>query len=393
MPEHVSVSDLLTVIITTSVTPSAPSTELLESILESFDRHCPALLSCKVIVVFDGYDKVVPTARLKKGQVTPHQAESFASYKQNVKNLILERYQQHGEGSAFTNTTHAKAEYGSRARGDNEVSYTISQAFDKPVTFIEPSRRLGFGLAVRSALRATETPYVWVQQHDWALLSDLPIEPMLKIMEAHESDPEVPIKYICLAAVRMLSYATSMDVVPFPALRSLTASLTGDFSTPSHPDVRVPLTPMYLWHDKPHVASTAHYLNRVFPTRLAMFRGDFIEDKIGQRARAQMKEGEVSNPLTHVLIASQQLTFPVEQMGYLALLSRRREAALSEASARKNAGECGTSSGQGGHVEAKDRAQRCGKGSFCCRGGCHSRFSFVSRRRRAKYLRVKGHND
>ncbi|KAJ4186537.1 tannase [Fusarium falciforme] len=83
-----------------------------------------------------------------------------------------------------------------------------------------------------------------------------------------------------------------MDVARFPALRNLTASLTRDFSTASHPDVKVHLTPMYFWHDKPHVASTAHYLNRVFPTRLAMFRGDFIEDKIGQRARAQMKEGE-----------------------------------------------------------------------------------------------------
>jgi hypothetical protein len=30
----------------------------------------------------------------------------------------------------------------------------------------------------------------------------------------------------------------------------------------------------------------------VFPTRLAMRRGEFIEDKIGQRARAQMKEGQ-----------------------------------------------------------------------------------------------------
>jgi hypothetical protein len=48
---------------------------------------------------------------------------------------------------------------------------------------------------------------------------------------------------------------------------------------------------MFLWHDKPHIASTAHYLARVFPSRLAIARGDFIEDSIGQRARMQMKEG------------------------------------------------------------------------------------------------------
>ncbi|KAJ3527017.1 hypothetical protein NM208_g10918 [Fusarium decemcellulare] len=288
-------SSLLTVIITTSVTPSIPSTELVSAILESFDRHCPTLNTCKVIVVFDGYDQVVDTARLKKGCVTPQQAADFSLYKQNVKNLILDKYHQHDGDATFTQTD-ATAEYGSPRGPSNGVDYSISQTIDKNITFIEPARRLGFGLAVRSALRITETPYVWVQQHDWALISDLPIEPMLQIMKSHESDPEAPIKYICLPAVRMQLYASSSDVCRFPVLKELSRSLTCHFSPPSQPETKVPLTPMYFWHDKPHLASTAHYLNRVFPTRLAMLRGDFIEDKIGQRARAQMKDGEVSNP-------------------------------------------------------------------------------------------------
>ncbi|KAL6400198.1 hypothetical protein AUP68_15893 [Ilyonectria robusta] len=290
MAEASGTSSLLTVIITTSVTPSAPSTELVSSVLESFDRHCPSLADCRIIVVFDNYDQVVPSARLKKGYVTSEQAADFDLYKENVKQLVLKQHYEDKESGVFTQGS-AEAEYGSPHKPENVVHYTTTQTQDKKVTFIEPSRRFGFGLAVRSALRMTETPYVWIQQHDWVLVSDFPIDPLLQIMRASELDPDVPMKYVCLPAVRMLSYATSPDVVKFPALRQLTASLRGSYSPASDTNIKIPLTPLFFWHDKPHIASTAHYLTRVFPTRLAMLRGDFIEDKIGQRARAQMKEG------------------------------------------------------------------------------------------------------
>lgn len=286
-------STLLTVIITTSVTPSAPSTELISSVLESYQVHCPTLLDCNVIVVFDGYDRVVPEARLKKGCVTSEQAAAFSLYKQNVKEFIISQRYPRDQGIKFTQTQ-AEAEYGSPKDADNVVSYTASQSPDKKVTFIEPSRRLGFGLAVRSALRITTTPYVWVQQHDWILTAPFPLDPLLQIMRASESEPEAPIKYVCLPAIRMRSYAVSAEVIRFPALRELTSKLKRDFSPPGHSEVKIPLTPLFFWHDKPHVASTAHYLKRVFPSRLAMLRGDFIEDKIGQRARNQMKLGLVS---------------------------------------------------------------------------------------------------
>ncbi|KAF4344237.1 feruloyl esterase [Fusarium beomiforme] len=284
MTQDTTVPKLVTVIITTSPTPSSPSTELVSAILESFERHCHALTLCNVIVVFDAFDQIVSTARLKKGQVTPQQAADFEEYKNNVKDLILTKYR---HADATLTQRYDTAEYGS-PKPENRVDYTISQTSDKKVIFIEPSRRLGFGLAVRSALRVTETPFVWVQQHDWALLADLPIQPLLQIMQAHDLDPETPIKYICLAAVRMLSYAMSEQ---HHVLRTLSSNLTGKYEDPTHPGVKIPLTPMYFWHDKPHLASTTHYLERVFPSRLAMLRGDFIEDKIGQRARAQMKEG------------------------------------------------------------------------------------------------------
>ncbi|KAK6853896.1 hypothetical protein PG995_010708 [Apiospora arundinis] len=300
-PAQQSVSDLLTVILTTSVTPSAPSSELIEAIFQSFHIHCPSLTSCRVIVVFDSFDQIVPQARLKRGQVTAEQASNFDLYKVNVKKLVLEQYFP-GQEEIPLSILKGEAEFGSPCIVTNNVPFEARQTPDKRVTFIEPSRRLGFGLAVREALRLTETPYVFVAQHDWSIVIDIPIENMLHVMQTSEKDPAVPVKYICLPAVRMLSYAVHADVIKHRALRELTSTLKREFpvmssSTSEEPgptSSSVPLTPMFFWHDKPHICSTEHYLARVFPSRLAMLRGDFIEDKIGQRARTQMKEGEWS---------------------------------------------------------------------------------------------------
>lgn len=292
LEEHrpLSAPDSLTVVITTSVTPSAPSTELLSSVLHSFHKHCTALLRSRVIVVFDSYDRVAPQARLKKGQVTPELARDWDLYKANVKSLVLRHFLGSDMGVSFARTT-GEAEYGSPHIASNAVAFTAMQTPDGRVAFIEPERRLGFGLAVRTALRMAKTPYIWLQQHDWSLVADIPVEHIVQVMKDSEPDHQAPVKYVCLPAVRMLSYAASPDVQPFPALKELTAMHQRQFIPSSQPEVSIPLTPLFFWHDKPHIASTEHYLARVFPSRLAMLRGDFIEDKIGQRARSQMKEG------------------------------------------------------------------------------------------------------
>ncbi|KAI1111596.1 hypothetical protein F5Y14DRAFT_424590 [Nemania sp. NC0429] len=313
-------SDLVTLIITTSPTPSAPSTDLISDILASFKSHCPALLSCRVIVVLDTYDRVGPHMRLKKGQITAEGARAVEQYKRNVKDLILREWcpcphiadassQSQGSEEQVFVRGESLAEYGSPHLAENHVTLATLRTANGRVTFIEPAGRLGFGLAVRSALRAAETPLVWVQQHDWPLVRAIPLRSLVAIMQASEAgdgggaDGRPPVKYVCLPAVRMLSYATSAHVMPFPALRALTAELKRDFvvpaptstststSTSAPDDGVVPLTPLFFWHDKPHLASTAHYLARVFPSRLALARGDFIEDTVGQRARAQMKDG------------------------------------------------------------------------------------------------------
>ncbi|KAK0707650.1 hypothetical protein B0H67DRAFT_495560 [Lasiosphaeris hirsuta] len=321
--------DLVTLIITTSPTPSAPSTELISAFIVSFKLHCPELAACRVILVLDTFERITNEARLKKGHVTADGAEKFDAYKDNAKGLILREYGtrlerkegekdgDYDEDSDLLSVAYGEAEYGADAYAQqtNAVPLTITSTQDGRVTFIEPSQRLGFGLAIRSALRVTKTPYVWVQQHDWSLVSDIPLCPILDLMRQQQpddvdSDPHaefrqvvtVPIKYVCFPSIRMINYATSEHVMQFPALRALTNLHKQNFSPParlpsqpgdseSDSPIKIPLTPLFFWHDKPHLAETDHYLAKVFPNRLAMPRGAFIEDTAGQRARTEMKDG------------------------------------------------------------------------------------------------------
>ncbi|KJR89232.1 uncharacterized protein SPSK_11040 [Sporothrix schenckii 1099-18] len=371
------IDSLLTVILTTSPTPSAPSTDLVAAVLASFRAHCPALLACPVIVVFDTYDHIGPQLRLKKGCVTPVEAANYDAYKANVKQLVGRTWggiDDGGQDAADTAIETGLAEYGSPMIADNAVPFTIMRTAGGRIAFVEPTQRLGFGLAVRTAVRAATTPYVWVQQHDWTLAADIPVAAMLDAMQTAENairtaenavgdgggglaesagedptptkelfetseddrtpgtpgtpgtpstpgspahsvpeehtsalDPSRPvaIRYICLPSVRMLRYATSAHAVGFPTLRSLTAAFKRDVPVSSSVlasgsrasrsgdnaghSQNLPLTPLFFWHDKTHIAARDHYLRRVFASRLALGRGDFIEDHIGQRARAQMK--------------------------------------------------------------------------------------------------------
>ncbi|KAG5937322.1 hypothetical protein E4U53_000028 [Claviceps sorghi] len=296
MSDEESTKHALTLVITTSPTLSAPSTELLSRLLGSIRAHCALLLQCNVIVVFDACEQITTQPRLKKGQVTQKCAEDYLVYKQNVKRLFLQEYLQSALDDIELLRGTGEAEYGSPcSNAIKPVAFTTSSTECRRVTFIDAvDQRLGFGLAVRTALRMVQTPYTWVHQHDWALIYDIPIASLLAVMRGSELDSSKPaVKYICLPSGRRASYASTDQVMRFPQLRKLAIALTGDFSvTAAGRSTVVPLTPMFFWHDKPHIVSTSHYLKRVFPTRLAMMRGAFIEDTIGQKARDQMKAGE-----------------------------------------------------------------------------------------------------
>lgn len=287
-----NVSDLVTLIITTSPTPSAPSAQLLTAVFQSFREHCPDLLACKVIIVFDTYDSITGKARLKKGQVTREGAEAFEFYKVNVKQLVLSEFLVDlPQDSLVLSESHAEAEFGYFGHAENSVSISVRQTPDRRVTFIEPKQRLGFGLAVRTALRCVTTPYVWVHQHDWTLSANIPLRTIIAVMHDHQDETAMPVRYIGLPSVRSLSYAIQTDTLRFSSLHSFTKNLKQSFTPSTDGSAQLPLTPMFHWPDKPHICSTAHYLSRVFPYRTSIGRGDFIEDTTGHIARDEMKEG------------------------------------------------------------------------------------------------------
>lgn len=176
--------------------------------------------------------------------------------------------------------------------------------------FLTPATTLGFGLAVRSALREVKTKYVWVQQHDWALEEqDVPLRDLLELMNAREQDnqvvpesEEVPprIRYVSFPSVRMLRYARLSDVERYGELRIATKNWKGEYEPPDSSagdenvkaSTAIPLTPLFFWYDKPHIALKEHYLSRVFSNdELVISRGDFIEDTAGCAAREEMKAG------------------------------------------------------------------------------------------------------
>jgi hypothetical protein len=170
------------------------------------------------------------------------------------------------------------------------VRYRVEQTRNGKVTIIKPERKLGFGIAVRDAVRMSRTGYVWIQQHGWVLKCSVSISPLLQIMRNSNEDEEATVKYVYLLAVRMLGYAVSAAVVRFPVLRALTRDLRREIEVEvggtvggEKGKVKVELTLMFFWHarhDKPHVACRKHYLERVLPSRLAVLRGNFIKDKI-----------------------------------------------------------------------------------------------------------------
>lgn len=284
-----SPSELVTLIITTSPTPSAPSTDLISDILASFKLHCEALLSCRVIVVFDTYDRIGESMRLKKGQITAEGARAVEQYKTNVKDLILnEWYPKAAEAahvSCMAKLGRVRVAASCRepccavdladARQARHIHRACRPCWLRPRGALGPQNDrdpLRLGPAARLAAGARhparvpgESDASLRRRHHRAREIRLP-----------PRDPDAIVRDVGARAT--IPHTTRPDSEAQARLSHLRRA-------------RVPLTPLFFWHDKPHVASTAHYLARVFPSRLAIARGDFIEDSVGQRARTQMKDG------------------------------------------------------------------------------------------------------
>ena len=240
--------ELLTIILTTSPTPSAPSPELVASVLASLS---PQLSKVPIIVTFDGYTISKGKrldGRLKKGQIPEEMASLYPQYIKNVQGLF---------GHDLT-----------EEREENHVF--ISRSRETSVTFLRQKYRQGFGHSVKSALSHCQTPNVLILQHDWVFspIHPLPMRHLVQILHEEEE-----VNYITFIARQSLRYEVSRgESLPqykavFEGARELRCGRP--FEQELHACLHI--------FDRPHLCKVTTYRQLTRQLR----RGDFIEDTIG----------------------------------------------------------------------------------------------------------------
>jgi len=144
-----------------------------------------------------------------------------------------------------------------------------------PLTkIIRIQQRVGFGFAVKEALKQIDTPYVIIIQHDLKFQTEIDLPKIIYTMETNSER----VKYVGFATNHVTSYARRCADPSLPRILS---------PDPSFP---VPLIPLFFWYDKTHIASVKHYLSLVFGRGSVINNGDFIEDKFGHVELQDIKD-------------------------------------------------------------------------------------------------------
>ncbi|ETW03319.1 hypothetical protein H310_04816 [Aphanomyces invadans] len=262
--------DLVTVIITTSAIPSNPSTSVLEEVLQSFS-FVPGLSTCDTILTCDGYVLTTTTNRESKFKSVRINEDELANYieYQTQARSVFRRHLGYAEDASDLNCSTSTSTIHVGARLKAECTIT-TEALDGKASFhvITCTKRLGFALAVREALKLVTTPYVLIHQHDWTFLHPVDLTSLCHTMN---------------------DFPNTLHYIGFSSRRSLRRAQR-PFLPPSIPQKFGPhlLAPLYFWYDKPHVGRTSHYRSFVFG-RGRFQAGDFIEDTMGHDMLADLK--------------------------------------------------------------------------------------------------------
>jgi hypothetical protein len=305
-------SELLTIVITTSPIKSHPSTEVIESAMATFllAGGSNFAYSCRKIIVCDGYRTYVSDAKdddptttvsrrqndkqsMRNGIVTPQQAENYAQYKERLQTLC----ENATTTSAFQNTN-----------------------------IIELPDRHGYGYALKHVVtHHVTTPYVCVIQHDRTFVRPTPISETVHAMWRH-----LAIKYVGFSMRSNLlyrdiflakygkQYQSEWDdmILRVPELQvprteygpqsastqalqvknevvrqnilllaetyrgSAQATVVRSGTTPDDRH-QISLVPTLYWYDNIHICETQQYRDFVFDAKFKMCaRGGFVEDKL-----------------------------------------------------------------------------------------------------------------
>lgn len=241
------VSDLVTVILTTSPSPVQPGTELLEQVVRSMLTHAPALALSRLIIVCDG-------AKTAEGD-----KNKWRSAK--VDETARANYE----------------EYKARLRAASEAGAAVS--WMPPRTeVLELASNHGFGFAVRAALELVTTPLVCVIQHDRTFMRDVDIEPIVRSMLEHQGR----VGYVLMHTRSTGNYPVSQH----SRLRSKGVKAEdcdiAKWAVPLPAEGRR-LLPCLTWYDSTHLCLVSYYKDFVFnPAEGVVKKGGFIEGEMGQ---------------------------------------------------------------------------------------------------------------
>ncbi len=253
-----SIENNLTIILTTSPTPSIPSTELICGVLGSLP---PALSSAALVITFDGFticqnDNYLD-GRLKRGQIPLRMAELYPEYVDNVKQLFPPAERPSSLQDAKT-----------------DALVTHVQHAGRSVTFVQHQRCQGFALSVKTALKYCTTPFLMVLQHDWVFEIVPPFQHLLRILHDEQSD----VAYITFVARHSKRYEHVRGNTNQRFRAVLDAARTIRHGRQLDSD----LVACLHFYDRPHVATAERY-RQIFEGNPQLRRGDFLEDAIGTK--------------------------------------------------------------------------------------------------------------
>jgi len=248
--------DAVTIVVTTSAVPVNPDTAFIQDVMASYTAHEPALVYCRKIVVCDK-EYVRKKDDYRAGRVTEEAASAYNEYKRRLE-LLCE--------VAKEDATHP--------------------FFRAEVLVLE--ERHGFGPAVRRALTLVKTPYVMVVQHDRRAVQPFALCDILKGLESFRMRH---VNYVCLGTRATWNNALR-------ALSEFNLDMR-DHMIELAPGSDWRIVPLPFWYDSTHVCRTSFYRDMAMRPHIVSVNpllrwrwktGEFIEDKLGQILRRQVKK-------------------------------------------------------------------------------------------------------
>lgn len=233
-------SDFLTIIITTSLIKSHPSTYVIDQVIESFN-FIDGLNDCKKIIICDGY-QIIPNNKYKSGKITQDVATNYDLYIES----ITDKYH------------------------NSEI--------------IKRDKRCGFAKNVKYALDLVRTDYVIIIQHDQIFLRNINFKDIIDMMTIYEE-----INYINFISLQTVNYEAK--------LISRYNTFYEEYKKESKL-CDLPIMPLLFWYDKPHICRTSYYKEYVFGIKHLIIKTNkrisvknFIEDSFGQVLKENIKIG------------------------------------------------------------------------------------------------------